>query len=59
MPARLTIIHSAEQPVCLTGRASLPFPRPARLKPGESWRVAVKMIDPRGNEELRVVEVKE
>jgi adenine-specific DNA-methyltransferase len=39
----------------LSGLRSLPFPRPARLKPGALWRVAVKIIDPRGNEGLRVV----
>jgi adenine-specific DNA-methyltransferase len=38
----------------LSGLKSLPFPRPARLKKNESWRVAVKVIDPRGNEGLRV-----
>lgn len=32
--------------------------RPSRLKNGELWRVAVKVIDPRGNEGLRVVEMK-
>jgi adenine-specific DNA-methyltransferase len=36
---------------------SLPFPRPARLNRGEKWRIAVKMIDPRGNEGWRVLEV--
>ncbi len=41
----------------LSGLVSLPFPRPPRLKPGEKWRVAVKVIDPRGNEGLRVKEV--
>ena len=38
----------------LSGLSSLPFARPARLPEGETWRVAVKMIDPRGNEGLRV-----
>ena len=38
----------------LSGLSSLPFARPARLTKGETWRVAVKMIDPRGNEGLRV-----
>jgi adenine-specific DNA-methyltransferase len=41
----------------LSGLKSLPFPRPARLKKGEKWRVAVKVIDPRGNEGMRVVEM--
>jgi adenine-specific DNA-methyltransferase len=41
----------------LSGLISLPFPRPPRLQPGEPWRVAVKMIDPRGNEGLRVLEI--
>ena len=39
----------------LSGLRSLPFPRPARLKAGQKWQVAVKVIDPRGNEGLRVV----
>jgi adenine-specific DNA-methyltransferase len=39
----------------LSGLRSLPFPRPTRLKKGETWRVAVKVIDPRGNEGLRVL----
>jgi adenine-specific DNA-methyltransferase len=43
----------------LSGLKSLPFPRPARLGQGETWRVAVKVIDPRGNEGLRVLTVKE
>ncbi|HXI72381.1 MAG TPA: site-specific DNA-methyltransferase [Verrucomicrobiae bacterium] len=38
----------------LSGLTSLPFPRPVRLGKGEKWRVAVKVIDPRGNEGLRV-----
>ena len=44
----------------LSGLRSLPFPRPERLKPGPAhagWRVAVKVIDPRGNEGLRVLTV--
>lgn len=41
----------------LSGLKSLPFPRPARLGTGETWRVAVKVIDPRGNEGLRVLTV--
>jgi adenine-specific DNA-methyltransferase len=43
----------------LSGLKSLAFPRPARLGKGETWRVAVKVIDPRGNEGLRVLTVKE
>lgn len=39
----------------LSGFKSLPFPRPERLGKGEAWRVAVKVIDPRGNEGLRVL----
>ena len=39
----------------LSGFRSLPFPRPARLAAGETWKVAVKVIDPRGNEGLRVL----
>ena len=42
----------------LSGLTSLPFPRPERLGKCETWRVAVKVIDPRGNEGLRVLEVK-
>jgi len=41
----------------LSGLMSLPFPRPERLGKGESWRVAVKIIDPRGNEGLRVLTI--
>lgn len=41
----------------LSGLRSLPFPRPTRLGKGETWRVAVKVIDPRGNEGLRVLTV--
>lgn len=41
----------------LSGWRSLPFPRPARLGKGERWRVAVKVIDPRGNEGLRVLSI--
>jgi len=42
----------------LTGLTSLSFPRPTReFRKGESWRVAVKVIDPRGNEGLRVVDM--
>ena len=39
----------------LGGFRSLPFPRPDRLGKGENWKVAVKVIDPRGNEGLRVL----
>jgi adenine-specific DNA-methyltransferase len=39
----------------LSGLTSLAFPRPGRLGKGETWRVAVKVIDPRGNEGLRVL----
>ena len=39
----------------LSGFRSLPFPRPGRLGKGETWKVAVKVIDPRGNEGLRVL----
>ena len=41
----------------LSGLTSLPFPRPAHLPAGAPWRIAVKMIDPRGNEGLRVLSV--
>ena len=41
----------------LSGLVSLPFPRPVRLGKGEVWRVAVKVIDPRGNEGMRVLTV--
>ena len=39
----------------LSGLRSLPFPRPAHLAAGQPWRIAVKVIDPRGNEGLRVL----
>ncbi|HEX6017757.1 MAG TPA: hypothetical protein VFZ28_06635, partial [Burkholderiaceae bacterium] len=39
----------------LTGYTTLPFARPPALPAGRPWRVAVKVIDPRGNEGLRVV----
>ena len=42
----------------LSGLVSLPFPRPERLGKGEAWRVAVKVIDPRGNEGMRVLTAK-
>ena len=41
----------------LSGFESLAFRRPSRLGPGEPWRVAVKVIDPRGNEGLRVLTI--
>ena len=39
----------------LSGFRSLPFARPARLGEDETWKVAVKVIDPRGNDGLRVL----
>ena len=39
----------------LTGYRTLAFTRPPALAAGRPWRVAVKMIDPRGNEGLRVI----
>ena len=39
----------------LSGFLSLPFPRPAGHAAGQSWRIAIKVIDPRGNEGLRVL----
>ena len=43
----------------LTGFESLPFSRPTarppKLQAGQPWRVGVKVIDPRGNEGLRVI----
>ena len=42
----------------LSGFESIAFPHPSRLADGEPWRVAVKVIDPRGNEGLRVLTVK-
>lgn len=39
----------------LTGYRTLAFARPPALVAGRPWRVAVKMIDPRGNEGLRVI----
>ncbi len=39
----------------LSGTTSLPFVKPENKKPGEPWRVAVKVIDPRGNEGMRVL----
>ena len=47
----------------LAGFESLPFARPVRLPVGAKgmapWRVAVKVIDPRGNEGLRVLTMPE
>lgn len=48
-------IVEEERFAALSGLRSLPFPRPARLQSSERWQVAVKVIDPRGNEGLRVV----
>lgn len=39
----------------LSGWRSLPFPRPSRLQQGQKWQVGVKVLDPRGNEGLRVL----
>ena len=41
----------------LSGLTSLAFPRPERLGKDDSWRVAVKVIDPRGNEGMRVIQM--
>ena len=41
----------------LSGFKSLPFARPAEKSADEPWRIAVKVIDPRGNEGLRVLTV--
>lgn len=43
----------------LSGFESLPFARPTRLPARAPWRVAVKVIDPRGNEGLRVLTMPE
>jgi hypothetical protein len=43
----------------LSGFESLPFARPTRLPARAPWRVAVKVIDPRGNESLRVLTMQE
>ena len=40
-----------------SGLASVPFPRPERLGKGGTWRVAVKVIDPRGNDGMRVLTI--
>ena len=39
----------------LTGYRTLAFARPPVLAAGRPWRVALKVIDPRGNEGLRVI----
>ena len=39
----------------LTGFVSLTFAHPPQIHPGQPWRVGVKVIDPRGNEGLRVI----
>ena len=39
----------------LSGLRSLPFSRPPGRGPSQLWRIAVKVIDPRGNEGLRVL----
>lgn len=39
----------------LSGFRSLPFPRPSRLGSSDAWRIAIKVIDQRGNEGLRVL----
>ena len=41
----------------LSGLRSLPFAPPPDRRAGEPWRIAVKVIDPRGNEGLRVLTV--
>ena len=43
----------------LSGFESLGFRRPARLGPGEPWRIAVKVINPLGVEGLRVLAVED
>jgi len=43
----------------LSGFESLAFARPPRLPARAPWRVAVKVIDPRGNEGLRVLSMPE
>ena len=41
----------------LSGFRSLPFARPRGRDVNEDWKVAVKIIDPRGNEGIRVLQV--
>ena len=43
----------------LSGLRSLPFAPPPDRRRGEPWRIAVKVIDPRGNEGLRVLTAEE
>lgn len=40
----------------LSGYRSLPFSPPSKRVVGDTWKIAVKVIDPRGNEGLRVVD---
>lgn len=39
----------------LSGTTSLPMPRPTSKPKGTAWRIAVKVIDARGNEGMRVI----
>ena len=39
----------------LSGFRSLPFPRPTQLGADDTWKIAIKVIDQRGNEGLRVL----
>lgn len=41
----------------LSGTTSLPIARPSDKPAGHGWRIAVKVIDPRGNEGMRVLMV--
>jgi adenine-specific DNA-methyltransferase len=41
----------------LSGTTSLPIPRPGTKKKTDPWRIAVKVIDPRGNEGMRVLTI--
>jgi adenine-specific DNA-methyltransferase len=50
-----TGVIDEEQFAAFSGLHSLPFGRPTRLRADEKWQIAVKVIDPRGNEGLRVV----
>lgn len=40
----------------LSGYRSLPFSPPSKRIVGDPWKIAIKVIDPRGNEGLRVVD---
>lgn len=40
----------------LSGYRSLPFSPPSKRVAGDMWKIAVKVIDPRGNEGLRVLD---